>query len=193
MHHKIKIKFKQSYNYPIMRNYNITNGKFDIDRLHNIFLNGLDWGNDDAVYFGRRAGYSTLFAFQLIGVAELDLYNFKKQDNPIWIATDKPISWIENIRAVIRYVCEREGILFIESPNKSMFRFAIKRTIFDFIRYDNPNDIDTVKGLKIYPIADNDSCFQWYDVMNEDIDNRIFDNVTKAYSANGVNFCFRNL
>lgn len=74
-----------------------------------------------------------------------------------------------------------------------MFRFAIKRTIFDFIRYGNPNDIDTVKGLKIYPITDNDGCFQWYDVMNEDIDNRIFDNVTKAYSANGVNFCFRNL
>lgn len=176
-----------------MRSYNITNGKFDIDRLHNIFLNGLDGENDDAMYFGRRARYSTLFAFQLIGVAELDLYNFKKQDNPIWIATDKPISWIENIRAVIRYVCEREGILFIESPNKSMFRFAIKSTIFDFMRYDNPNDIDTAKGLKIYPIADNDCCFQWYDAMDEDIDNRIFDSVTKAYSANGVSFCFRNL
>lgn len=66
-----------------MRSYNITNGKFDIDRLHSIFLNGLDGENDDAVYFGRRAGYSTLFAFQLIGIAELDLYNFKKQDNPI--------------------------------------------------------------------------------------------------------------
>lgn len=33
-----------------MRNYNITNGKFDIDRLHSIFLNGLDGKNDDAVY-----------------------------------------------------------------------------------------------------------------------------------------------
>lgn len=176
-----------------MRSYNITNGKFDIDRLHSIFLNGLDGRNDDAVYFGRRAGYSTLFAFQLIGIAELDLYNFKKQDNPIWIATNKPISWVENIRAVIRYVCEREGISFIESPNKSMFRFAIKSTIFDFMRYDNPNDIDTAKGPKIYPITDNDCCFQWYDAMDGNIDKRIFDSVTKAYSANGMGFYFKNL
>lgn len=84
-----------------MRNYNITNGKFDIDRLHNIFLNGLDG------------------------------------------------------EMLMRCILE--------------------------------------EGPKIYPITDNDCCFQWYDAMDGDIDKRIFDSVTKAYSANGMGFYFKNL
>lgn len=144
-----------------MKKYNITDGKFDIDRLHDIFLNGLD-NTQDLSWAERRRGYSTLFAFQLIGLAQLDIYSYKESDNRIiWIAANKPLHCIQEIRAVIRYVCEREGVRFVEiEPRKSIFRFAINNTIFDFFRINDDSDIAKISGqLIIPPCVDNDCCY----------------------------------
>jgi hypothetical protein len=98
----------------------------DIDRLHNLFLN-----EDELV--GRREGHTTLFVWQLIGLAELNCYSWNKIHQPVWIPFNKPICNVIEIFKMIGNICRENAIDFAKN---SSYQFVIYNTLFEFYRID---------------------------------------------------------
>lgn len=96
----------------------------DIDRLHNLFL------NEDKLV-GRREGHTTLFAWQLIGLAELNCYSWNKIHQPVWIPFNKPTCNVLEIIRTIGDVCHENAIDFAKN---SSHQFVIYNTLFEFYR-----------------------------------------------------------
>lgn len=98
----------------------------DIDRLHNLFL------NEDKLV-GRREGHTTLFVWQLIGLAELNCYSWNKIRQPVWIPFNKPTCNVLEIIRMIGNVCRENAIDFAKN---SSHQFVIYNTLFEFYRID---------------------------------------------------------
>lgn len=139
----------------------------DIDRLHRLFLNENECG--------RCSGHTTLFAWQLIGIAQLNCFDWQKIKQQVWIPFSKPHLYVFDIIRTVGRICNEEHIDFCKNDKH---QFAIYHTVFEFY-----NVRGTTFGKRILPpegydywfcsYEDNDALWQDYEQNNDDMMNGI--------------------
>jgi hypothetical protein len=145
----------------------------DIDRLHNLFL------NEDKLT-GRSEGHTTLFIWQLIGIAELNCYSWNKIHQPVWIPFNKPVSNVLNILHDIGKICYENGVDFAKN---SSHQFVIYNTLFNFYQVSDVPFKDPITPQGKYWFSsrqDNDAIYRIWEMTNENYSRHIretFDHV----------------
>lgn len=102
------------------------NFKLDLDRLHQTALNERP---------GRASGRTTLFIYQMIGVAQTGAFDFSKDHKLVYIVFNKPArTMMLPLLASVESICKSEGIPYkIEKDAKYI---QILGTVFTFIKVD---------------------------------------------------------
>lgn len=145
--------------------------KTDIEQLHRLFLN-------EDKYPGRREGHTTLFIWQLIGIAELNCYNWNKIHQPVWIPFNKPVGHILHTIDMIGKICYENAIDYAKN---SSHQFVIYNTLFNFYQVD---DIPFWKQVNApyesyeYYISsreDNDCMWREWEMTTQNIDRAMKD------------------
>ena len=145
--------------------------KTNIGKLHDLFLN-------EEKYPGRREGHTTLFIWQLIGIAELNCYSWNKIHQPVWIPFNKPVVHILNTIDMIGKICYENAIDYAKN---SSHQFVIYNTLFEFYQiYDDPflRQIRAPYENYEYYISsreDNDCLWRKWEITKQNIDKAIMD------------------
>lgn len=135
----------------------------DIDRLHNLFLN-------EEKLPGRKEGHTTLFVWQLIGLAELRCYSFRKTHSPVYLPFNKPVGNVLNIIGEIEKICKDNDISFSINEKK---QFVIIDTAFEFYQVEDipfNKPIDSPLGsssLFFFSREDNDATWRKWEMTDQ--------------------------
>lgn len=130
---------------------------------------------------GRRSGQTTLFIYDLIGVALLDRYNFNKVKQPIYILFTKPINHVLDFLNRVQEVCEYEKI---PCGRNGAHYITVLNTVYAFVRIGVDSGMDYSSfdkwALNLdYVVYNSDLCWKESDRL-EDID---------LAHANSVSIC----
>lgn len=158
--------------------------KTNIGKLHNLFLN-------EEKYPGRKEGHTTLFAWQLIGLAELNCYSWNKIHQPVWIPFNKPTGYVLETIDMIGKICYENAIDFAKN---SSHQIVIYNTLFDFYRIDDipfnkpiPAPIGYLSSYYFSSREDNDCMWREWE-MTEENKKRVINDV-----FNEINICGSHL
>lgn len=118
--------------------------KLDLERLHNVALENVN---------GSRCGKTTLFIYDMIGIAQTNAFSFSKEKRVIYIPFSRDIRSILSVIDRIEEICTSEKTPFAKIDNGTI---TILDTVFSFVRnYDE----DFVRiGCEKYVWWNNDYC-----------------------------------
>lgn len=139
----------------------------DINRLHTLFF------KEEG--YERKEGHTTLFVWQLIGLAETDAFSYKKINDRIMIPYNKSLVKIFRILTMIKYTCQANDIDFSISRQ---LRFVIKSTAFEFFEIpfeyslkEDPDLASFVNSVEykymFSSMKDNDAVFQEWELTGD--------------------------
>lgn len=80
---------------------------------------------------GRHVGNTTLFCYQIIGIAQTEAFCWTKIQKPIAILFDVPILWTDKCIKQLEEICKSENVYF---QRKSDGIFVVDDTCFILIR-----------------------------------------------------------
>lgn len=143
--------------------------ELDLDKLHRVALR---------IDKGRKVGNTTLFIYDMIGVALTNAFDYSKDKKGIYVVFSKPHTVIMETLKRVEEICEIEKVYF---RSVSAGTIVIANTVFQFIRnYDE----DLGKGVCESNIWWNTDCC-WNETATE---GEIF-----CTTVDSVNLCRLNL